>query len=252
MKDPVKQFKKLLILCWSTLTFYLIIKSFKPDMFVIVCNNKTLIRFGEMVDNSFVLQCITGLISSYICYFLFYGAILQKFWLDKKENIIFLIVLFIGTILKVLSKYIGIISDVFLLILLPIYLMKKNNVKIFPRLVLANLLNIGFQVLSMVIKNLAFNGSLPQVEGFTVTLIFMIDVYLMLLIYYLYMNIKRMECEKMSWMFSWFLGKTDEQVIRMKKDKEREIEKVLEKLDILKKELSEIETFIKEKNIEEK
>ena len=48
MKDPVKQFKKLLILCWSTLTFYLIIKSFKPDMFVIVCNNKTLIRFGEM------------------------------------------------------------------------------------------------------------------------------------------------------------------------------------------------------------
>nr|DAO54102.1 MAG TPA: protein of unknown function (DUF5320) [Caudoviricetes sp.] len=56
----------------------------------------------------------------------------------------------------------------------------------------------------------------------------------------------------MSWMFSWFLGKTDEQVIRMKKDKEREIEKVLEKLDILKKELAEIETFIKEKNIEEK
>lgn len=196
MKNPVKQFKKLLILCWSTLTFYLIIKSFKPDMFVIVCNNKTLIRFGEMVDNSFVLQCIIGLISSYICYFLFYGAILQKFWLDKKENIIFLIVLFIGTILKVLNKYVGIISDVFLLILLPIYLMKKNNVKIFPRLVFANLLNIGFQVLSMVIKNLAFNGSLPQVEGFTVTLIFMIDVYLMLLIYYLYMNIKRMECEK--------------------------------------------------------
>ena len=58
--------------------------------------------------------------------------------------------------------------------------------------------------------------------------------------------------KKMSWMFSWFLGKTDEQVIKMKKDKEREIEKVLEKLDILKKELAEIETFIKEKNIEEK
>ena len=39
MKDPVKQFKKLLILCWNTLTFYLIIKSFKPDMFVIVVWN---------------------------------------------------------------------------------------------------------------------------------------------------------------------------------------------------------------------
>ena len=35
----------------------------------------------------------------------------------------------------------------------------------------------------------------------------------------------------MSWMFSWFLGKTDEQVIRMKQDNEREIDKVLEKVD---------------------
>lgn len=194
MNNPSKSLKQLIIMCWITVICYSIIKIFFPTCFEIVCESKSFIKFGELADSSFLLKVIIGLCSSYLCYWLYYGALLSKFWLSKKETIIFLCALVPLTILKVWNANLGLISDIALLFIIPIIFMKQNKVKIFPNILIAFALNLGFQVISAFTKNLSI-GYLPH-ESMATSLIYIIDVYLMLGLYYLYMNLKRIKKEK--------------------------------------------------------
>lgn len=195
MSNPSKSLHQLIIMCWITVICYSIIKIFFPTCFEIVCESESFIKFGELADSSFLLKVIIGLCSSYLCYWLYYGALLSKFWLSKKETIIFLCALVPLTILKVWNANLGLISDIIMYFGIPIYFMKTNKVKVFPKIVIAFLLNFSFQLISMFTKNLSI-GYIPQNEGVVTTFIYIIDVYLMLGLYYLYMNLKRIKKEK--------------------------------------------------------
>ncbi len=195
MNNPSKSLKQLIIMCWITVICYSIIKIFFPTCFEIVCESESFIKFGELADSSFLLKVIIGLCSSYLCYWLYYGALLSKFWLSKRETIIFLCALVPLTILKVWNANLGLISDIALLFIIPIIFMKQNKVKIFPNILIAFALNLGFQVISAFTKNLSI-GYLPDDNGTAISLIYIIDVYLMLGLYYLYMNLKRIKKEK--------------------------------------------------------
>ena len=194
MNNPSKSLHQLIIMCWITVICYSIIKIFFPTCFEIVCESESFIKFGELADNSFLLKVIIGLCSSYLCYWLYYGALLSKFWLSKRETIIFLCALVPLTILKVWNANLGLISDIALLFIIPIIFMKQNKVKIFPNILIAFALNLGFQVLSAFTKNLSISY-LPDNNGTAIALIYSIDVYLMLGLYYLYTNLRRIKKE---------------------------------------------------------
>ena len=138
-----------------------------------------------------MLQFIVGTISSYICFTLFYLAMIGKYWLSKKELLIFIPILIIGNIVKVYNQYIGLITDIILSIVLPILFLKMNNRKhILVTLILGNTLDLLFQLISIFTRNI--NIGFVTEESSVVSLIYMLDVYQMLFLYYLYSN-KRKE-----------------------------------------------------------
>ena len=191
MKDAEKSLKVLIIFCWIVLICYSILKIFNPTTFEIVYNNSSFIEFCNKVDNSKVLQFIVGTISSYICFTLFYLAMIGKYWLSKKELLIFIPTLIIGNIVKVYNQYIGLITDIVLSIVLLILFLKMNNRKhIIVTLVLGNTLDLLFQLISIFTRNI--NIGFVTEESSVVSLIYMLDVYQMLFLYYLYSN-KRKE-----------------------------------------------------------
>lgn len=194
MNNPSKSLHQLIIMCWITVICYSIIKVFFPTCFEIVCESESFIKFGELADNSFLLKVIIGLCSSYLCYWLYYGALLSKFWLSKRETIIFLCVLVPLTILKVWNANLGLIGDIIMYFGIPIYFMKQNKIKVFPSVLVAFGLNLGFQVISAFTKNLSISY-LPH-DSMATALVYIIDVYLMLGLYYLYMNLKRIKQEE--------------------------------------------------------
>ena len=190
MKDAEKSLKVLIIFCWIVLICYSILKIFNPTAFEIVYNNHSFIEFCNKVDNSKVLQFIVGTISSYICFTLFYLAMIGKYWLSKKELLIFIPTLIIGNIVKVYNQYIGLITDIILSIVLPILFLKMNNRKyILVILIIGNVFDILFQIISMFTRNLGW-GFLVD-NGSFISIIFSLDVYQMLFLYYLHSNEKR-------------------------------------------------------------
>lgn len=193
MKNPSKTFKILIIFCWTTLIAYVIIKIHNDTLFELHTNNQSFINFCNKVDNTTILQIIIGLISSYICYSLMYLAMIGKYWLDKLELIIFIPVLCITTVVKVFNNVIGIVFDIIMSLAIPMLFLKKNNfstLKAILTVIYGNVLDISFQMLSLFTRNLNPKHFLTD-NGSCNCILFSIDVYIMLLLYYLYSNKKR-------------------------------------------------------------
>ena len=73
-----KQIRTVLIILWSTLVVYLIIKLLGGNWFEIVCENERFISVCEYMDNHFVAKVIITFITSTILYsFLYLTEVLQ-------------------------------------------------------------------------------------------------------------------------------------------------------------------------------
>lgn len=201
------------------------IKIFGGNFFEIVCNNQTYKKICEYADTHLWLKYIIGFSSSLLCETLFLLAILQKYKFTTKELVITLISVAVACILKLINQYIGLIGDLWITILLPMFLLGKQFKKYWSVL-FANLFNWAFQFISIIVKNL----SIGIIDNSTfISLIYSIDVYIMCFLYYLYRNYLK-EYKEMGIFWSWFMGKPVEKLKEMKAKREAKRAKLDEEI----------------------
>ena len=85
MKNFDKVLKTMIALVCVFLIALYVLKIFIPEQFIMVIENDKLIDFGEYVDNNLWLHIILGIVTSFITYWLYIGAVTRKWCLNWKE-----------------------------------------------------------------------------------------------------------------------------------------------------------------------
>ena len=178
-----KALKVMIVLVIAFLLALYVLKIFFPQEFVMVVENDKLVSIGHYVDNHLWLHIILGIITSFITYWLYIGAVTRKWCLNWKE----LICVIIACILTQLFYYfidanIGSYISIFAMILIPII----SN---------ATLKDVGTvftihsmsQLVSMSIRGL---GNLLVDTNYITIFLMTLECYFWLLLFYFYYNYK--------------------------------------------------------------
>lgn len=159
-----KVLRNILIIMWSCLAVYLIIKLLGGNWFEIACQNERFIKVCDYMDNHFWAMCLITTITSYILFTFLYLAMFRQWTFTKFQLICFLLYvpsqyiiknIFIdNTIINLLISFIS--SFVFPVVL---YTVSTKN-KITWKFILVNVLlsiafDFSFQFISLLIKNMS-------------------------------------------------------------------------------------------------
>lgn len=188
--DKERYLKRVIIVCWIALAICFGIKLFGGNLFEIMCENENFIKVCEYADNHFWARYIIGFIIAVTSIYFFILAVCGKIKYTKTQLIILCISLPICNFIKMLNTNVGLICDVWQMIILPSWFifMNKSNKKRLVLVFVGNILLCVFQLVSMFVKNLQF-GILVDNNSVVTNAIFSIDVILMVILYYLYSNI---------------------------------------------------------------
>ena len=177
--------KRVIIVCWIALAICFGIKLFGGNLFEIMCDNENFIRVCEYADNHlwsyYIISTIYCLISNYF----FTLALCGKWKFSRNETIIFCITIVIVCFTKLFSSTVGLILDVWQLIIMPCVFTIKNPKRHWIVLI-GNIMAFGFQVISLITRNLSF--WIVTDNGLLIGIIYSTDVTLMFILYYLYSN----------------------------------------------------------------
>lgn len=190
--DKKKFLQRIIIACWVALVVCLIIKLFGGNLFNIVCKNETFIKICRYSDNHIWANYSLCVINSFISLYFFTLAILQEWKYKKWQLAVVIGTVLIGTALKMWNYIAGLVFDVWQGLGMPILFLGKKW-KHYWKIIVANVLLVGFQAISMYIKNTDF-GDLYNSTLFA--LIYSIDVLLMIILYYSYANLIRINKEQ--------------------------------------------------------
>lgn len=218
-------------ICWVLLFVCFTIKLFGGDFFNIICNNERFVKFCEFVDGSIAMQFLIGTISSYVTYSLFYLAILRKSWFKTWETIFMIVSIPLFVALRIWATSNGVlvgltIINVVQFFIIPFIFKRSNKVLclrwFMPTYIYGNFVNLFAQIISAFIKNVEIA---PIFDYFLVAIIYSIDMYLMLGLYYLY-SINNKGDRKMGWIMNWLFGKSEKQLKNMKETRLHKIAKL--------------------------
>lgn len=179
MKD---KYKTLITACWVVLLCCFVVKLLGGNWFEIACTNEKFIAFCNKYQNT-IIEYIVGVITYTISVTLYMLAILKQKWFKGKQYIILLIIFSFAILKRILINYqiLLIILEILITIILPIII----NYKKWYRPLIAYCLLFAFQSISLLTKNI---GIKVIDTNFLISLIFSIDYYIMIILYYLYAN----------------------------------------------------------------
>lgn len=223
-------FRRAIHICWVVLAVCLIIKLLGGNYFCIVCDNARVVAFATWIDNHFIWKLLIGIVSSGISYTFYYLAIMkQRFFTIQQAVFVYVTVVSFVSLRIVLQDIAiaGIACDAIQFVAIPLVLCRKEFVRwSIPRIIVGIVLLVAFQVVSMLIKNISLHEY--TVENTLTASIFMIDVYIMLCLYYLYSNNteKKGRKSKMGMWMSWLFGKSVAQLECMKDKRKKKIAKL--------------------------
>lgn len=230
--------KRCIIACWILLGICLVIKLFGGNYFAILCTNERFTAVCNFVDEIIPLKIAIGCISSYISYSLFYLAMLSKKWFSKREIIIVLVSVPVFVILRYfnsssLSNIINLLCNIIQYFIIPLFFEWKNRKYIFPILIFGNILNFAFQFICVIVKNI---GIKFITDNTLTSIIFMIDMYIMLALYYLY-SISKGD-KHMGWFCNYFFGKPIATLEKMKEARLYKLLKLQEEIKAIEEEIT--------------
>lgn len=184
--DKERYWKQVIIVCWIALAICFGIKLFGGNLFEIMCENENFIKVCEYADNhvwaDFVLSSLYCFVSMYFLVL----AMCGKYKYERWELIMLIATILIGTIIKIYSGVLGVIFDIWQMIVMPcIFTIKKTSRHKF--VLLGNILLLVFQMASIYIKNIDY--IIVTDYGLLIGIIYSLDVLLMIFIYYLYSNV---------------------------------------------------------------
>ena len=209
-KDNYKQIvlKRMIILCWIVLGICFVVKLFGGNFFNIMCKDERFISFCDYIQNSFWYYIV-----SFIFYclntILIWLAMARCIMLYKRDLFISIIIILLLYIIQVISQlYINalLISFVFTIIryiILPLFIFKLK----LKNILIVCILDIATQFITLIIKDLSIVKVIS--DDVLISLIFMIDHYIMTILIYLYSykTNKNKEIKFMGLFGGWWLHK---------------------------------------------
>lgn len=176
-----------IILCWIALIAFWCLKLFGGNWFEIMVENENFIKFSDMVQNTW-LKYLVSFITIGIANYLLIGAICQKFYFKGTQLwvVIFAIVSmwavsnFVPLSFFYFPSWYGYIA----MLGISIYY-QKGFKKLYG--VFAIIFETIFTVISFLIRNLP----IVVLDNYLIASILMIDVYIMIALYYLYSNLNK-------------------------------------------------------------
>ena len=191
MRDKITQFKTMFfnkcknnhifaLICsfWLILIIYFIVKLLGGNYFNVICENQKFIDFCNWLDNSWMKFVISTIVYCFGNYTIYLAITKQRYFKDYWV----ILILLPASIVKYYFGAIGMIFDLLSLIIIPLI---KSKGKLWLRIIVAQILIILFQFISLITKNIS--GYMPN-ESMLVSSILTIDYYVMIILYYLYSN----------------------------------------------------------------
>jgi hypothetical protein len=180
MNNVKDKYKTLITSCWVVLLCCFIVKLLGGNFFAIVCENEKFIKFCEYCNTGVMYWVISSVV--YTVSTTIYLMAVCKFKKPKLLLIGVVIGIYISKV--ILTKYaiISAIVEFIALVLIPIFLCSKNK-HIWKRSLIGYASLFAFQLISLVIKNIGIK--VLYYDSLT-ALIFSIDYYIMLILYWLY------------------------------------------------------------------
>lgn len=194
--DHERYLKRVIVVCWIALAICFGIKLFGGNLFEIMCENENFIKVCEYADNHFWAYYLINALYCFVSLHFFTLAICGKKSFRKWELLVVIATVIIGTLIKYFNQYVGLVFDVWQFIIMPCVFTldnKRRHIYVIP----ANILLFVFQAISMFVKNIEF-GILTD-KGLLISMIYSIDVLLMVLLYYGYSNVIIMKGESKKW-----------------------------------------------------
>lgn len=180
-KDKIKILKRIINVCWFSLILCVLIKLFGGNYFDIIAKNQTFVKVCDWLE--------TNLISTIIMYG-FYClnitiiiAIISKIPIKNKIYLLLLPAIVGMCFIKGINPMIGYFIELLFIIAVPLFISKSSKKKTLIGFIFSYILINVFQITSLFIRNI---GAHLIDSNFCVNLIFQIDYYIMLVLYYLY------------------------------------------------------------------
>lgn len=235
-----KVLKTMIILCWVILGVCFAVKLFGGNFFEIVCNNRRFIKICKYIDNHEWLAFLTqGMV--YMIATTLYIIASCKNKIKNKSLVIIIIVLIAEFSIKryILInsfQYLAIFLELLVLIIIPLI----YKTKILSSIIFYVLVNL-FSIISMIVKNLGY-GILAE-EYSLIALIFLIDYYIMITLFFLY----SIQLKRRNKMGVWGIGWLHKEVTKYETLKAKNLKRIEE----LQNENNEIDKKIAELKKEE-
>lgn len=185
--DKERYLKRVIVVCWIALAICFGIKLFGGNLFEIMCENENFIKVCEYADTHIWAHYLIGSANCFISLYFFNLAIIQEYKYKWWQLLMVILTVFIGSGVKIVSGSIGLIFDIWQGFILPAIFIGKEYKK-YWKILVANVLLFAFQACSFFIKNI---HSAILGESTLIGLIFSIDVFIMILLYYCYCNISK-------------------------------------------------------------
>lgn len=183
--DKERYLKRVIVVCWIALAVCFGIKLFGGNLFEIMCENENFIKVCEYADNHFWAKYVIGVLHNTLFSYFLILAICKRKGYSKWELAVFFPTIVIGTFIKLLNSNAGLVVDIWHIIIMPMIFDGRGK-KQCLRCLIGNLLIILFQAISMITKNINF--SIITNESVLVSLLYSLDVDIMIILYYLYAN----------------------------------------------------------------
>lgn len=179
--DKRKILKRIIGLCWFSLILCMVVKLFGGNYFEIASKNENFINVCNWIETNFIS---TVIMYGFYClsYYLIISIFSRNCIKGKNKIILIIVALFLCTI-KGHSNIIGFIIETISMIFLPLFMSKGKKSKIIINCVISYAVINVFQLLSLFIRNI--DAQLVN-ANFCISLLFQVDYYIMLILYYLY------------------------------------------------------------------
>lgn len=175
--------KYAIILCWISLITCFIIKLLGGNWFEIVINSPNFVKVCNWLDTSWTKYILTSILYMYSMYAFYLIMTTQTYGKDLWYLIICLPISY----LKGNYPAIGLVFDIFILIVIPfikLLILKNNPLICIVKVVLANGYLIILQLVSIFVRNIGIKN---VSDSMSVGLFLQIDYYIMIILTYLYM-----------------------------------------------------------------
>lgn len=184
--DKERYLKRVIVVCWIALAICFGIKLFGGNLFEIMCENENFIKVCNYADNHWWANYLLYVPYSFVSLYLFVLAIMQKTKLTKVQLVFVISTVVLGTAIKLINSYVGFVFDIWQGFIMPSLFTIKTPKKHWNVLI-GNALLMAFQLISMYIKNIP--TAILTSQGVLISMIYSLDVLLMLALYFGYMNV---------------------------------------------------------------